>query len=184
MKVNSGYDYVSAAKAGIKKDKKKGMVAQDYWNRKVSKEDKANSAFDLYTKILQAKNTETNRAIFLGYLFKNFRDKKLYKHLDESVENFNEFLAIPEIGIMRSTASSYIRIYEKYVEELNFDIMYLSEIGQGRLKLILPFVDKDPEEWLSRAKTWKLKDLLTQIRKEKKRRLASKPGLRVFLCHD
>lgn len=135
----------------------------------MNKTEKADVAFDLYSKILEAKSAETNRVIYLGHLFKEIRDKKLFKCLDSECDNFNEFLAIPEIGCQRSTAYSYIRIYEKYVEELNYDVGYLSEIGHKRLQLILPFVDKDAAEWLSRAKTWSYKDLLNQIRKEKGR---------------
>jgi len=135
----------------------------------MNKQEKADIAFDLYTKIVESKNAETHRVIFLGHLFKEFRDKKLYKHLDSSCENFNEFLATPELGFQRSTVYSYIRIWTKYVEELNFDVGYLSEIGHKRLQLILPYVDKDPVEWLSRANTWSYKDLINQIRKEKGR---------------
>ncbi len=135
----------------------------------MNKEDKANEAFNLYTKILEAKSAETNRVIYLGHLFKQIRDKKLFKCLDSECDSFNEFLAMPEIGFQRSTVYSYIRIYEKYVEELNYDVEYLSEIGHKRLQLILPFVNKMPAEWLSRAKTWSYKDLLNSIRKEKNR---------------
>ena len=135
----------------------------------MNKTEKADIAFDLYTKIVESKNAETHRVIFLGHLFKEFRDKKLYKHLDSSCENFNEFLATPELGFQRSTVYSYIRIWTKYVEELNFDIGYLSEIGHKRLQLILPYVDKDPVEWLSRANTWSYKDLINEIRRLKGR---------------
>jgi hypothetical protein len=135
----------------------------------VNKAEKADVAFDLYTKIVEAKSAETNRVIYLGHLFKQIRDKKLFKHLDSECGSFNEFLAMPEIGFARSTCYSYIRLFEKYVEELNYDVGYLAEIGHKRLQLILPFVDKDPVEWLSRAKTWSYKDLLNQIRKEKGR---------------
>ena len=135
----------------------------------MNKTEKADIAFDLYTKIVEAKSAETNRVIYLGHLFKQFRDKKLYKNLDDSVDNFNEFLACPEIGFQRSTVYSYIRIYEKYVEELNFDVGYLSEIGHKRLQVILPHVDKDPVEWLSRAKTWSYKDLINELRRQNKR---------------
>ena len=133
----------------------------------MNKAEKADIAFDLYTKIVEVKNTETKQLIYLGMLFKTLRDKKLYKHLDSECDNFNEFLAMPEVGFQRSTVYSYIRIYEKYVEELDYDVGYLSEIGHKRLQLILPFVDKDPVEWLSRAKTWSYKDLINETRKLK-----------------
>ena len=135
----------------------------------MNKTEKADIAFDLYTKIVESKNAETHRVILLGHLFKEFRDKKLYKHLDSSCENFNEFLATPELGFARSTCYSYIRLWEKYVEELNFDVGYLSEIGHKRLQLILPYVDKDPAEWLSRANTWSYSDLINEIRRLKGR---------------
>ncbi len=141
--------------------------------KRMNKEDKANEAFNLYSKILEAKSAETNRVIYLGHLFKQIRDKKLYKHLDSECGNFNEFLATPEIGFARSTCYSYIHLYEKYVEELNYDVEYLSEIGHKRLQLILPFVDKDPfvtvETWMGRAKEWSYKDLINEIRKKQGR---------------
>jgi len=129
--------------------------------------EKIDHAFNLYKLIIEAKNAETTRVIFLGQMFKEIRDDKLYKCLD--YESFNEFLACPDLGYQRSTAYSYIRIWEKYVEELNLDPEYLSEIGHKRLQLILPFIDEDVLEWLSRAQTWSYKDLLNQIRKEKGR---------------
>lgn len=135
----------------------------------MNKADKADIAFDLYTKILEAKSAETNRVFLLGHFFKEFRDKKLYKDLDSECDSFNEFIAMPEIGIKRSTVYSYIRLTEKYIDELNYDVGYLSEIGHKRLQLILPFVNKDAPTWLSRAKTWSFKDLLNQIRKERGR---------------
>jgi len=135
----------------------------------MNKEDKATDAFDIYTQIVEAKSAETNRVFFLGHLFKEFRDNKRWKDLDSECGSFNEFIAIPEIGIKRSTVYSYIRLTEKYINELNYDVGYLSEIGHKRLQLILPFVDEDAPTWLSRAKTWSYKDLLNQIRKERGR---------------
>lgn len=135
----------------------------------MKKSDKADMAFELYSKILEAKNADTTRAIFLGQTFKKIRDEELFKCLDSDAENFNQFLADPELGFARSTAYSYIKIYEKYVEELKLDTEYLSEIGTKRLQLILPFIEKDALEWLSRAKTWSYRDLLQAIRKEKGR---------------
>jgi hypothetical protein len=134
---------------------------------RMKKTEKAEYAHGLYCQILEAKNAETTRAIFLGAIFKKIRDEELFKCLDS--ENFNQFLADPELGFQRSTVYSYIRLWEKYVGELNLDPEYLGEIGVKRLQLILPFVDKDPLEWLSRAQTWSYKDLLNSIRKEKGR---------------
>ena len=135
----------------------------------MNKEDKALEAFDLYTKIVEAKSAETNRVFLMGHFFKEFRDKKLYKDLDSECGSFNEFIATPEIGIKRSTVYSYIRLKEKYMDELEFNIEYLSDIGHKRLQLILPHVDKDPVEWLSRAKTWSYKDLINELRRINKR---------------
>jgi len=94
----------------------------------MNKEDKATDAFDIYTQIVEAKSAETNRVFFLGHLFKEFRDNKRWKDLDSECGSFNEFIAIPEIGIKRSTVYSYIRLTEKkqYIIREIEQIQYIS----------------------------------------------------------
>ena len=43
----------------------------------MSKQEKADSAFEIYTKILEAKSAETNRVFYLGHLFKESQNECL-----------------------------------------------------------------------------------------------------------
>jgi len=137
--------------------------------RRMNKQDKAIDAFDLYTQIVEAKNAETSRAFLLGHLFKQIRDEKLYKHLDSECDNFEQFCADPKVGYARSTIYSYIKMWEKYIEELYLSMDTLRHITYKRLQMILPYVAKNPDEWLARAEHWSTKDFINAIRKEKGR---------------
>lgn len=135
----------------------------------MNKAEKADIAFDLYQEILDTIPEETLRVFKLGHLFKRIRDEKLYKCLDSECDNFEQFCADPTVGYQRATIYSYIKIWEKYIEELHLNMDVLRHIKYKRLQLILPHVSKDPDEWLSRAKEWSYKDLINETRKLKGR---------------
>jgi hypothetical protein len=141
----------------------------------MNKEDKADYAHDLYREIVDTIPEETLRVFKLGHLFKRIRDEKLYKHLDSECDNFGQFCADPKVGYQRATIYAYIEIWEKYIEELHLNMDTLWEITYSRLRKIMPYVSKDPDEWLSRAGSWSNKDLINAIRKEKGRQPMSEP---------
>jgi hypothetical protein len=135
----------------------------------MNKQDKADHAFDLYREILNTIPEETLRVFKLGHLFKRIRDEKLYKCLDSECDNFGQFCADPNVGYQRATIYAYIEVWEKYIEELRLNMDTLREIAYTRLRKIISVVSKDPDEWLSRARSWSDKDLINEIRKERGR---------------
>lgn len=135
----------------------------------MNKQEKADHAFDLYQEILDTIPEETLRVFKLGHLFKRIRDEKLYKCLDSECDNFGQFCADPNVGYQRATIYAYIEVWEKYIEELHLSMDTLREITYTRLRLIISMVSKDPDEWLSRARSWSDKDLINAVRKEKGR---------------
>ncbi len=135
----------------------------------MNKQEKADIAFDLYQEILDTIPEETLRVFKLGHLFKRIRDEKLFKCLDSCCDNFEQFCADPDVGYQRATIYAYIEVWEKYIEELHLSMDTLRGITYSRLRKILPVVDKDPDKWLSRARTLSPKDLINAIRKEKGR---------------
>jgi hypothetical protein len=135
----------------------------------MNKQDKADHAYDLYREILDTIPEETLRVFKLGHLFKRIRDEKLYKCLDSECDNFGQFCADPKVGYQRATIYAYIEIWEKYIEELHLSMDALREIVYTRLRLMRGVVSKDPDEWLSRARSWSDKDFINAVRKEKGR---------------
>ena len=142
---------------------------------RVNKTEKADIAHDLYREIVDTIPEETLRVFKLGHLFKRIRDEKLYDHLDSECDNFKQFCADPKVGYAYSTISSFIKIWEVYIEELHLSMDTLRHIRYKRLQLILPHVSKDPDEWLSRAREWSHKDLINETR-----RLGGRPPMKTI----
>lgn len=95
-------------------------------------------------------------------MFKKIRDDKLYKLA--GCQTFKEFIAQPEIAFSHSTVYDYIAVYRVYVEELGINPEHIADITYSKLRRVLPVVEKDPEEWLSKARTLSRGDLTMEVR--------------------
>jgi len=118
-------------------------------------------AFTVYREILFLKKGIQVAFIELGRVFKKVRDEELYKDLD--YESFEAFLGAPEICMSRSSVFNYIHIYELYIEKLGFKPELLTEIGNAKLTDISPVVEKDPQEWIFKAKEQSRSDLKEEV---------------------
>lgn len=132
------------------------------WRWKIKKEIRAEQAHYLVEEIKRIK-AEIGKGYFLfGEIFKKIRDDKLYKLA--GCQTFKEFIAQPEIAFSHSTVYDYIAVYRVYVEELGINPEHIADITYSKLRRVLPVVEKDPEEWLSKARTLSRGDLTMEVR--------------------
>jgi hypothetical protein len=103
----------------------------------LSKED---YAFDVWKKLLLAKQASEALFIIIGKLLKAIRDEKLYKMLDYTT--FNEFLHSEEVSFSRAKAYAYITIYEYFIQELELDEEKVAQMNISRLTMMIPILKK------------------------------------------
>ena len=124
-----------------------------------------------HKEILVRTIVTANNLIELGRLFKEVRDKKLYKLL--GADTFGEYCGFPEISFGRSTIYSFIHVYELFVLKLNYDPERLSKIGHRKLQIITPVLSKkdlqdkdfsDAHFWLDNAEVLSESDLINAVR--------------------
>lgn len=133
-----------------------------YVRTKMKKEIRAEQAHYLVEEIKRIK-AEIGKGYFLfGEMFKKIRDDKLYKLT--GCQTFTEFIAQPEIAFSHSTVYDYIAVYRVYIEELGINPEHIADITYSKLRRILLVVEKDPEEWLSKARTLSRSDLTMEVR--------------------
>jgi len=118
-------------------------------------------AFELDIGIKQEKANIVRSICTAAQYLIEMRDSKLYQQLD--YESFNDYLGDPDV-IPRSTAYSFIRLYEKYVLQLGWQPEEIERIGHKRLQLIGPVVDRDPEGWKNNAQHLSTSDLINEVR--------------------
>lgn len=121
-------------------------------------------AYELDVGIKQEKANITRSICTAGAYLKEMRDNKLYKHLDH--DTFNDYLADPDV-IPRSTAYSFIHLYEVFVLQHRWSPAEIEKIGHHRLQLIAPVVDADPEGWKDNAQSLSTSDLINEVREAK-----------------
>lgn len=119
-------------------------------------------AYMFYVEIQARKAEVAKNFLELGRLFKLVKEKKYYKLLEH--DTFESFLGSPEISFQRSTVYNLIHIYELYVEKLNISTEFLAMIGHGKLQVIASVVQKDPEDWIYKAKELSKSDLISEVK--------------------
>ena len=124
-------------------------------------------AYNVHQKVMELKKEIEGNFIKLGAILKGIRDKKLY--IDLSCSTFEEYIAIPELALNRSTVYAIINVFEVFFEKSNqSDIEGLTEIGYSKLNRITQFSNSDNfEEWIYKAKTLSLSDLGLEIKEAK-----------------
>jgi hypothetical protein len=127
--------------------------------------------YEIHDKIIELKKSIETSFIKMGAYLKVIRDNKLFK--EKGCETFEEYLAIPELSLNRSTVYAIINVYEIFIEGKSEksgqpDIDEIAEIGYTKLSRISQFKDsEDFEEWIYKAKTLSLSDLGAEIRETK-----------------
>jgi len=132
----------------------------------MTKEVKAEQAKYLENQILRIKKSMGQGYFLLGELFKKVRDERFYRLLDYNT--MTEFIAQPELAFSRSSVYDYIRMYEVYIQSLGMTADELTDITYSQLRKILPVVETNPEEWISKAKTLSRTDLALEVGEAKK----------------
>lgn len=96
--------------------------------------------FDIYRKLILAKQASEALFIIQGKLLKEIRDEKLFEVLD--YPNFTQFINSEEISFSREKAYMYIRIYEYFIEWLELDENKIAQMSVARLSMMLPTLKK------------------------------------------
>ncbi len=95
---------------------------------------------------------------------KDIRDKEMYLG---RWDNFEDFLADPQMGMDKSTASRMITIHEKLILEYEVNPEKIIRAGGwSKVSELLPVITdkKSAEEWLSNASILSQKDLRKEIK--------------------
>jgi len=124
-------------------------------------------------QIIQAKLNVAANYLVLAHLLKENRDGSLYKLL--GCDSWDEFLGMPEISFSRSKAYSLIQIWELYKDKMGIDDHTLLDIGNAKLLMVAPYVEKD-KEWLNKAKALSKSDLRLEINGVSGRETISPPS--------
>jgi predicted nuclease of restriction endonuclease-like RecB superfamily len=122
---------------------------------------------NIHDKVIELKKDIERSFIKMGGMLKLVRDNKLY--LEKGCVTFEEYIAIPELALNRSTVYAIINVFETFFEKSNqSDIEGLTEIGYSKLNRISQFKDQpDFDEWIYKAKTLSLSDLGLEIKEAK-----------------
>jgi len=131
----------------------------------VTKQDiKPTRAFANFREIRGAAHAMASNILELGRLFYDNYTNKYYTVLGYS--SWREFLGDPDIGYAESTVRSFVHIYKKYVLKLAVAPKLLMEIGHGKLQIISPVVENNPDKWLGQARALSKSDLIIEVRGE------------------
>ena len=125
---------------------------------------------DIHQKIIDLKKDIEGKFIKMGGYLKLIRDNKLY--IDKGCVTFEEYIAIPELALNRSTVYSIISVFEVFFDQeqksYQSDTEELIEIGYSKLSRIIQFRNQpDFDEWIYKAKTLSLSDLGAEIKEVK-----------------
>ena len=140
-------------------------------NTKPQNIEESDRAFMVETEIRHRRAEIAKNFLELGRLFKLVRDEKLYKLRDHP--SFLSFLA--DVGFRRTTVYSYIHVYELYILKLKIVPDFLITVPYRQLQMINPVVEKNPEEWIYKAKELSESDLITEVRAAQKKPLKEYP---------
>jgi len=125
----------------------------------------ANKAHEDHEAIIQAKMNVAANYLMLGKLFREVRDLSLYKFL--GYDDFNDYIGSPEVAFSRSKVYGLIQIHDLYVERLRVSQRDLLEVGNAKLLMLAPILEKDSgnkDEWIGKAKALSKSDLAIEIK--------------------
>lgn len=133
-------------------------------------------AFDIWNKLIMAKQVSEALFIVQGRLLKEIRDDRLYEVLD--YPNFTQFINSEEISFSREKAYLYIRIYEYFIETLKINPERVAEMSIARLGMMLPHLKKmDDEEAIEKMQEFNAMRHNDFVKDIKKIRTGGKPNV-------
>ena len=124
----------------------------------------ADIAFELFQSLLDAKQEAGKQFLRIGEVLTIINEKNLYKFFN--VDNFEEFIAIPELGFARATARLFMHVFDLYIRRLGIPKDEIAGIQISKLQKIAPVVEKNPSEWLAMAATLSPSDLDIAVREQ------------------
>lgn len=109
--------------------------------------EKHHEAYNLYEELKTRLIQHGYVFLKIGSILKKIRDEKLYKEIGEGgLDDFQQFLASPEIAIKRTTAYLYIQVYEFYVEKLGLAEEQVVAVPSYKLYRLLPLLRHKTKE--------------------------------------
>lgn len=133
-------------------------------------------AFDVWQKLIMAKQASEALFVVQGRLLKEIRDKKLYEVLD--YPNFTQFINSEEISFSREKAYLYIRIYEYFIQTLEINPEKVAQMSIARLGMMLPHLKKlDKDEAIEKMQDFNAMRHNDFVQDIKKIRTGGKPNV-------
>lgn len=124
----------------------------------------AETAHTIKERVVALKTDIGINLLELGHLFKRMRDEHLYAALGH--DTFNDFLGDPEVSMSRTAVYGFIEIWEVFIERLKREQTEIAGIDYSKLLKICPVVDRDPDEWISKASELSRSDLIKEVKAE------------------
>lgn len=104
-------------------------------------------AHKIYIRVQEALREQNKTFLQIGLALKLIRENELFKYMGNGgFDSFKDFINNPEIGLKQSTAYLYIRVFEYYIERLQFEENKLIEYPLNRLMKLLPHLKKKSDE--------------------------------------
>lgn len=114
------------------------------------------AAFNMYNRAVSLIKKQSSLFIEIGETLKRIRDFQLYRFMGSEYETFEQFLEDPDIGLRKSTAYLYIRVYEFYFVKLGMEKDEIIRIPLNRMMRLMPALkgmveQQDGEKGIERA---------------------------------
>jgi len=135
----------------------------------MNEEKEGQEAFNIHRQIIE---NEAQRRKLLSLnvrLLKEVKDRQLYKTiLGDKEADWVAYLGDIEIFYSRNEVYNLMRIYDKFIIDLDLNYATIADIPRSRLVELLPIVTKENvEDWLSCARNLTSRDFTNNIREEK-----------------
>lgn len=129
-------------------------------------EEQGIKANELHQKVAQ--NEEMRRALLMEnmQMLSELKTKELYRAiLGDERAPWSAYLGQLEVFYTRNEVNNYIRIYDKFINELGVDKNRIYKITRSRLFDLLPIINKENvEELLSMAEVFTSQDWKNEMR--------------------
>lgn len=124
------------------------------------------TAYELFEVLRKIIKTRNSSALAIGELLYYLKEKDRYKKVAEGA-SWSAFLADPEINLHKTSAWRYMRIFSKYIRDLEMFADDLEGLDLIMLDQLVPYVTKkNVDEWLSRIATLSRSDITKLIKQE------------------